>query len=56
VGAQGIAAEILFCRRAAKKIAADSPVFCGAAAKNAPKFRIINEILNGLLDAAFEVH
>jgi hypothetical protein len=34
--AQGIAAEILFCGKAAKKIAADSPVFCEA--KNAPKF------------------
>jgi hypothetical protein len=26
------------CRNAAYKIEADSPVFCGAAAKNAPKF------------------
>jgi hypothetical protein len=29
VTAQGIEAEILFCGEAAKKIAADSPVFCG---------------------------
>jgi hypothetical protein len=31
-----IAAEILFCRKAAKKIGAENPVFCGFAEKNAP--------------------
>jgi hypothetical protein len=31
----GIAAEILFYRFAVKKIEAESPVFCGFAAKNA---------------------
>jgi hypothetical protein len=34
--AQGIGAEILFCRFAAKKIGADSPVFACLARKNAP--------------------
>jgi hypothetical protein len=29
VGARGIAAEILFCGKAAKKIGAESPVFFG---------------------------
>jgi hypothetical protein len=41
VHAQGIEAEILFCGFAAKKIAADSPVFSvclPADAKNAPVF------------------
>jgi hypothetical protein len=32
---KGIEAEILFCGKAAKKIAAESPVFCGFTAKNA---------------------
>jgi hypothetical protein len=36
--AQGIVAEILFYRAAVKKIGAESPVFCGTAAKNAPPF------------------
>jgi hypothetical protein len=38
--AQGIEAEILFCGEAAKKIAADSPVFLPSTGrqKNAPKF------------------
>jgi hypothetical protein len=35
--APGIAAEILFFREAVKKIAAESPVFCGFAAKKAPR-------------------
>jgi hypothetical protein len=34
---KGIAAEILFCGKAAKKIEAESPVFFGFAEKNAPK-------------------
>jgi hypothetical protein len=34
--AQGIEVEILFYRKAVKKIGTDSPVFCGFAAKNAP--------------------
>jgi hypothetical protein len=38
-GAQGIAAEILFYRFAVKKIEAESPVFCGFAAKNALLYR-----------------
>jgi hypothetical protein len=38
--ASWIEAEILFCGKAAKKIAADSPVFLPARGqKNAPKFR-----------------
>jgi hypothetical protein len=32
-GAQGIAAEILFCRKAAKKIGAESPVFARQGAQ-----------------------
>jgi hypothetical protein len=34
--AQGIAAEILFCRRAAKKIGAESPFFGAEAPKMRP--------------------
>jgi hypothetical protein len=55
-GARGIVAEILFYREAVKKIEAESLVFCGQGicgansqtAKNAPKFRIINGLLNRL--------
>jgi hypothetical protein len=48
LGAQGIAAEILFCGAAAKKIGAESPVFCGA--KNAPKSLLCE---GGLLPESF---
>jgi hypothetical protein len=34
--AQGIEAEILVCPEGVHKIGAESPVFCGGAAKNAP--------------------